>query len=125
MEDPLNRGIGTKEIKALEPMAIIVKNVTVELQHNKDQKPIGEKVVFECKHPEKEENIKLSRVIYKKDKALVASGTWFNEDQDGLIMKNSALAQLMTFYKKQKLADFISSSLETELDDGYLIIKAY
>jgi len=123
-EEKLKTGIGNLEPEKLNASKVQVQDVKIETV-SKDGKQIGEKVIFICKHPEREDIINLSKVKYNKNDKLVTSGTWLNFDSENKIVKNSALADLINFYKLETLNDFVGKYLETVLDGNYLVIKAY
>lgn len=124
-EEVLNVGIGTKEIVKLQATRVKILAVTLEPQ-SKDGKPIGDKVVCTCKHPQRDDPIDISSVKYEKDKALKTSGLWFNKDDDKLIMKESALACFLRYLAVQTPTMLKGVEAETVIDDkGYLCFKAY
>lgn len=119
-------GIGNKETIALKPAKVKVLGYKIEMQKDKEKKDVGEKVSFMVKHPAKDDPIEISSVSYKKGKEIKTSGLWFKLDEDGLISKNSALAQLIIFSERVNLDELVGKDLDTELDDkGYLCFKAY
>lgn len=118
----LNIGIGTKEATKLKPAKVKVVSTSVE--------PIGssnaKKVVCLVKHPDKDENIRISEVAYRKENRIENSGTWLNKDDDGLIRKGSALALLLEKAGVKTIGELNGKELETELDSaGYLCFKLY
>jgi len=123
--EKLDKAIGNKETKKLEAKPIKVMDIKIEDQKNKDGKVLGEKAVFICQHPDRDDPIHISSVIILKDKKVTNVGTWYNEDQDGLIAKNSALAELMRFLKVNTLKEVVGKEIQTEIDSGYLAFKAY
>lgn len=122
-------GIGTKETVALKPAQVKLLGYKIEMQKKKEgnkEIDIGEKVSVICKHPEKEENIEISAVSYKKGKEIKTSGLWWKLDEDGCIIKQSALAFMLVFMKANCLDDLAGKDAMTELDEkGYLCFKAY
>ena len=119
-------GIGTKENISLQPAIVNIIGYSVVMQTDKDNKEIGEKVSVVCKHPEKDENIEISSCSYKKGKEIKTSGLWFKLDSDGLIPKQSALAQFLMFVKANNLDALKRMNVPTELDEkNYLCFKAY
>jgi len=98
----------------------------VEMQKDRDGKDVGEKVSVTCKHPEKDENIEISAVSYKKGKEIKTSGMWFKLDADNLIPKQSALAGFLVYLKVENLDALIGKEIPTELDEkNYLCFKCY
>lgn len=118
--------IGTKEYAKLKPEKVKIFGYKVEMQKDRNEKDVGEKVSFICKHPDKPENIEISSIAYRKGKEIRTSGTWYQLDEDKLIAKNSALAILLVSLKAINLDETTGKEIATELDDrGYLVFKAY
>jgi len=121
-----NIGVGTKENISLKPALVKVISYKVEMQKDRDNKEVGEKVSLICKHPDKDENIEISSVSYKKGKEIKTSGLWFKLDADGLIPKQSALASFLASLSAVNLNAIIGKDIPTELDEkNYLCFKAY
>jgi len=119
-------GIGTKENVSLKPALVKVIGFEIIMQKDKMKVDIGEKVSVICKHPEKDETIEISSCAYKKGKEIKTSGLWFKVDSDGLIPKQSALANFLMFIKANNLDAMIGMNVPTELDEkNYLCFKAY
>lgn len=126
--NPLDKTVGTKEQKKLEAKDVKVIDISIQDQFKKGEKePVGKMAVFMCQHPDKTELIKISKVKYfKTEDKLAESGLWYNEDEDGLIVKGSALAKTISHYSKESLNKFIGTNLKTVPNaEGYLLIKAY
>ena len=125
-EDALSIEVGTTEATSLTAAEVGVNEVSVEEQKDKTGKRIGDKVVLLCKHPDKDEPIKISAVKYEKNNQIKVSGIWFNKDDAGLIQKGSALSLMMLKFGAKTINDLKGKSLPTTLDSkGYLCIKAY
>lgn len=119
-------GIGNKENISLRPATVKIIDFRIEMQRDRQDIEVGEKVSVICKHPNKPENIEISSVSYKKGKEIKTSGLWFKLDIDGLIPKQSALAELLRFLKANNLNDIKGKDAITELDEkNYLCFKAY
>lgn len=119
-------GIGTKENVSLKPTNVKILGYKIEMQKDKNDKDVGEKVSVICKHPDKEEQIEISSVSYKKGKEIKTSGLWFKLDQDQLITKQSALASFLNFLNSKNLDEIVGKEITTELDEkNYLCFKAY
>ena len=119
----LFKEIGTLEPEkkeSLEPKK--VKIVVVELRDTSK----GKIVSCESKHPDKEENIKISSVSYIRDKQVVNGGLWYTLDKEEKIQKGSALAVFLQKNNAQNLKELEGKEVETELDEkGWLCFKAY
>lgn len=126
-QEELNVGIGTKETVSLKPAPVTITGIKIEMQSNKEGKEIGKKVVFICKHPEKDEPVEISSVKYIQNQKVRTSGTWYSLDEDKKINKQSALASLMVKWNILVLKEAEGkTNIETELDDkSYLCFKAY
>lgn len=123
----LEIGVGTKEPEKLQAKPVVVHGAKKEdVISKKDNKKIGEKVIFICKHEDKEEYLNLSKVKYIKGKNVTEAGTWYNEDEDGNIQKGSALAITLDHFKVSKIGELVGKPIETDYDEsGYICIKAY
>ena len=120
-QNKLNTPIGNKEPEKMKAEDVVVTKVEIN-----EVPKYGEKVVFTCQHPSREEPLKLSKVKYVKNNKIESSGTWYKEDEDNKIVKVSALATLMGFYQVTNLNEFVNKVIHTELEEtGYLAIKAY
>lgn len=121
-KDPMAISIGTKEAVALEPAKVKIENIEIE--------PVGakgnEKVVCICKHPNKEETIRISSVKVEKGGVLKETGLWFNKDSEGKIQKGSSLAMFMQHIGATTLLEIKEKETNTILDSkGFLTFKAY
>lgn len=119
-------GIGNKENISLKPSIVKILGFEVEMQRDKNNKEVGEKVSISCKHPDKIESISISSVSFQKGKEIKTSGLWFKLDEDKLIPKQSALAQLLSFLHVRNLNEITGKDISTMLDENnYLCFKAY
>lgn len=122
----LETGIGDKEAETLEAKPVVVQGITFEEVDFGDKGGKSTKVVLISKHPDREDPLHISKVRYLKGDKVKSSGLWYNIDEDEKIIKNSALAVLLGYYKKDSLKQLEGEIVTTEVDsDGYLIIKAY
>lgn len=117
----LNLAIGTLELERVALKPAKVKIVSVKIEDTKKAK----KVVFESKHPDREETIHLSSVAYLQDRAVKTSGTWLNLDKEGKLQKGSALVTFLTRLNATTIQEAVGKEVETELDGNYLCFKAY
>lgn len=119
-------GIGNKENISLKPALVKIVGYRIEMQKDKNNNDIENKVIVICKHPSKDETIEISSVAYKKGKEIKNSGLWFKLDVDKLIPKQSALANFLLFIKSSNLDEITGKEAQTELDEkNYLCFKAY
>jgi len=126
MEDT-NKGsteIGTLETEKTKLKPAKLKIVAFKIEHI--EKAHNDKVVFEAKHPDAEDTIKISAVSCLNGKQVITTGTWFNLDADEKIVKDSALANLLVSLNVTNLNDTIGKEIDTEAEEhGYLVFKAY
>ena len=126
MEDQerLDKEIGTKEVEKLKPEEVKIEQV--EIKPVGEEKKRREKLVCYCKHSAQEEPIKISSVRYEKEKEIKTTGLWYNEGDDELIQKGSALALFLNFVGAKTIRELEGKSVMTAEDDrGYLCFKAY
>lgn len=124
----LDIGISTQEPKkeTLTPAKVVIKNIKLETPNNKEGKELKDKFVFECKHPDKETLIEISKVKYEKKGKLEIAGTWKSTDDTGQLLKNSATANLLRHNQAETVKQMIGKTVETTTEkDGYLVFKAY
>lgn len=126
------KGIGNKEgQKSLQPKPVVVQGKLAEPVLGKAGsknagKEVGKKLSLICKHPDKEEPIKISELIFVAGKTVKTSTMWINIDADGNIQKGSMVALLLEKYHAPTVNDLIGETLQTELDENkFLAIKAY
>jgi len=119
----LNKAVGTQEPErvSLQPAEVVIVNVQIEPTTK------SKKVVFEVKHPDKEETIKLSSVAYLDGDNVKITGTWLNMDKEENIQKGSALAILLNHIGANTPLEAKDKKCHTRFDkDGkYLVFKAY
>src|SRR3990167_8909046 len=125
-QDKLDKTIGTKDGIKLQAGSFLVKAVSVEIVKKKTGEAVGEKVVLSIQHPDAQDLVALSSVAYLKNKSIKQSAIWYNEDDEGNILENSALAETMRYYKVTSIKQFTGQVINVEVDErGYLCIKAY
>jgi hypothetical protein len=119
----LETEIGTKEPEkqVLKPAKVKIVNVEVIPV----EKAKGEKAVFEVKHPDKEETIKISAASYLEGREVVTFGTWYSLDKEGKLQKGTALTVLLNKISAKSLKDAIGKEVDTEMNGKYLAFKAY
>ena len=134
IDEKIKVGIGTKETEKLKPAKVKVVTVDVSppkdkegnIVKNKQGKELTDKVTFGCKHPDKEEIIELSRAKVERNEKLKESGIWFQQDEDGLLPKNSVLLTVLKHYGAKNIEEMNNKELDTiDGDEGFLCIKAY
>lgn len=127
METPnlLDIKIGSEEKVALDAAKIVVQQVVIE-PVKESSKSI--KAVFVCKHPKREEPIRISSamIISAKTKKLQTVGTWVNLDSKGELQMHSTPAMILRTYGANNLQEMVGKTIDTVVgEDGYLAIKAY
>ena len=131
-QDIFSKGIGNKEgTKSLEARPVVVQGKVAEPVMGKvgtknAGKEVGKKLVLVCKHPDREEPIKISEIVFVAGKTVKTSTMWINLDADGNIQKGSTIALLLEKYQVNNVSALEGKTLQTELDESkFLAIKAY
>lgn len=131
-EDVFAKGIGNKERKlSLPAKPVVVQGKLAEpvigkVGSKNAGKEVGKKLSLLCKHPDKEELIKISELVFVSGKTVKTSTIWINVDEDGNIEKGSILSILLDKYQAKNVNELVGKTLQTELDENkFLAIKAY
>ena len=131
-EDIFSKGIGNKEgAKSLEAKPVVVlskeaKAVLGKVGSKNAGKEVGKKLNLVCKHPDREEPINISEMVFVAGKTVKTSTMWINLDEDGNIQKGSTVALLLEKYQVPNVNALEGKTLQTELDENkFLAIKAY
>lgn len=127
VDNELEKVIGTQERVKLSAGTLTVKKVTVEPAKEGSKAKLAK---LWCKHPDKEELISISNIKIKKiqgdNETIMKDALWWNLDDAGNLRKDSTIAHLLRFYKKNNLNAFIETQITTEHDSSdYLCVKAY
>jgi len=126
----LDVGIGIKEPVTLKPAKVAVQNVRAEPKKKLDSdKIVGELIILQCKHPNREELIELSnaKVLGANDK-IKLSALWFNKDDDGKLAKKSTASQVLRHYNVSNYGELVGKEIDTVVQsesNTFLCIKAY
>lgn len=128
--DVANKKVGTIEPKKniLEPKQVEIIAIQEQTKKSDDTKMKKPLVNVMCKHPDKDELIKISKIkIVSNDKVFVKS-LWVVEDDDNNFQKGGAVDDLLKFMKKDCLADCYNCKIDTVAEDDdkpFLCLKAY
>lgn len=130
-EEIFNKKIGDKEVKPLDAkpvdiLGFVVESVTGKKGTKNAEREVGKKLVLLCKHPDKDEQIKISSITSIVNKSLKSMTLWVNLDEDDNIQKGSTIAILLNHFKVGMIKDLEGKKVDTELDESkFLTIKAY
>ncbi len=130
-EDIFTKKVGNKEFKSLEAKPVLIQGKLVEpvlgKAGSKNQgKEVGRKVVLVCKHPDREEPVKISSISTIVGKTVKSLPLFINLDEDGNFQKDSGISILIKLLKIETLNEVEGKTLNTELDEGkFLTIKGY
>lgn len=131
-EDVFSKGIGNKEMnKSLDAKPVVVLGMNAEAVKGKtgsknEGKEVGKKLVLICKHPDREENVKISSMIFVSGKTVKTSTIWINIDDEGNIQKGSSIALLLEKMNVPNIKALEGKTVPTELDENkFLAIKCY
>lgn len=123
-------GISTKESNsALKPAKVTIIGVRIQTK-TKDGKDMKSPLVnVIVKHPDREDNLELNKIKCLKSDKLAVVSLWANiNEEDGLFVKSSAVAELLRFLRVDSLEGLAGKEIETieqSSTDKYLCLKAY
>lgn len=123
MEDDLNTPIGDEERLTLTPKPVKVLEVSVVAVGEAKK---AKKIELSCKHPDRDEAIKMSNVKIENKGKLENSGLWLNKDSKGNLQKGSVLTNFLAFNNCKTIGELVGKELITTADEKkYLVFKAY
>ena len=122
--------IGDKEVpkNTVKPAKVIIKDVTIKTINADGKKMKTPLAEFNIKHPDKDENLKITKVKYLDGENLKAVGFWIQIDPDGNFYKGSAVEIILSKLGCETLAGTIGKEIDTveeSKDSPYLCLKAY
>ena len=130
-ESFLTKKVGNIEKEKLQAVPILVKDVSVQDQFKKDTgKKVGKMLHLMCKHPDKEELIDMSKILYRKTEkeAVKELGLWYNEDKEGNIQMGSAIDDVLKFFKVDSLTEIEGKTCHTIVESktsSFLCLKLF
>jgi len=127
-QDLMKVGIGTKESQTLNPKKVKIVSVRFQTETKEGKKMDTPLAHFECKHPDREELISLSKVKYEKQGKLDVVGLWVQLDEDNNFKKSSAISAVLNFLNCKTLEETYGKEIDTSKqseDNQYLCLKAY
>ena len=84
--------------------------------------------IINCKHPDREELVKLSKIKTERSGKLEVVSLWVSLDDEGNLQKSSAVSDLLRFLKADTLEAIYGKEIEAieqSKEDTYLCLKAY
>lgn len=132
--DLFNKPVGNKEATKLAAKPVVIQGKVIEVLKYKTDHPDskkagkewGKKLVLLCKHPDKEEIVKIHTIKFIVGESIKEDDLLVRLDVDGNIEKGSKVALLLANYKLATINDLDGKSVDTELGKlGYLVIKCY
>ena len=127
-QDFMKIGIGTKDSQTLNPKKLKIVSVRFQTETKDGRKMDTPLAHFECKHPDKEELISLSKAKYEKNGKLEVVGLWAQLDEDNKFKKSSAISAVLSFLKCSTIEETYGKEIESAKqgeDNPYLCLKAY
>jgi hypothetical protein len=127
-EDIMNKKKGTIESKKLEAKPIKIVSVRIQ-EKTKDGKEMKSPLVhLECKHPDKEELISLTKVKLLRSEKVITVGMWVSLDSESNFQKGSAVTELLDFLKCETFKEVEGKDIDTVMESEtsqFLCLKAY
>lgn len=129
IEDYLNTPTGdTEGSQLLEPKEVTIGGVSIKT-HNKDGEKMDNPLVeIHCKHPDKDELIKITSIKRLSDEKLITSALFIAVDNDKKFYKDSAIAFLLRFMNCTVLSELEGKKINTvrQADKSkYIALKCY
>lgn len=127
--DYLNSTVGENEgAKGLDPKPVMIASVQIQT-HNKDNKKMDNELVqVHCKHPDKDDLIKLTQIQHIKGSVVVNTALFISADDEGKFMKDSGIAILLAFKNVKTLKELESLQMDTIKESEtskYMALKCY
>lgn len=132
--DLFNKPVGNKEAQKLAAKPVQIQGKVLEsLKYKADNpdpkkagKEWGKRLVLLCKHPDKEEIVKIHTIRFIAGESVKEDDLLVRLDVDGNIEKGSKVALLLSKYQLAVINDLDGKTVDTELGkSGYLVIKCY
>ncbi len=114
--------------KALEAKPVMIVGTSLKTK-NKELKVMDNPLIeIICKHPDKEESIKLTKIKQLRSDQIIITSLFVNVDSDKKFMKDSGIAALLKFAKVKTLKELEGKQLDTlkeSENSKYLALKCY
>ena len=120
--------IGTKETQTLNPARVKIVSVRIQEKTKEGKEMKTPLAHLECKHPDREELISLSKVKYEKNGKLEVVSLWVQLDEDNKFKKSSSVSAVLNFLECSNLEEVYGKEIDTvkqSEDNLYLCLKAY
>jgi len=127
-QEIMKAGIGTKEIQKLNPKKVKIVSVRIQEKTKEGKEMKTPLIHIDCKHPDKDELISLSKVKYERNNKLEVVSLWVQLDEDNKIRKSSSVSAVLNFLKCSNLEEIYGKEIDTikqSEDNSYLCLKAY
>ncbi len=125
----LDATVGNNEgSQALEHKEVEIVDVIIQT-HNKDNKKMNNELVqIHCKHPDKDDPIKLTQVKRVNGDKMINTSLFVARDDDGKFMKDSGIATLLHFKQVSTLTALKGLKIDTVKESEtskYMALKCY
>ncbi len=129
VEDYLNTETGDNEgSQALEPKEVVIASIGTKTHNKEDKKMDNPLIEILCKHPDKDEPIKLTSIKRLSGEKIIESALFVAVDDDKKFFKDSAIAYLLKFKGVKKLSDLEGKKIDTvkkSETSKYMALKCY
>jgi len=127
--DLLNATTGENEgSKALECKPVIVGGIVIQTHNKEDKKMETALVNVMCKHPDKDDPIKLTQIKWVNGEKVTNTALFATVDGEGKFMKDSGVARLLAFAKVATLKELEGVTFDTVKESEtskYMCLKCY
>lgn len=127
--DLLNATVGDNEgYVPLECKPVVIKEVVIQTHNKEDKKMDSELVQIHCKHPDKDDFIKITQIKKISGDKMVNTALFVNVDSEGKFMKDSGIATLLSFKNVSTLKALEGLEIDTVKESEtskYMCLKCY
>jgi len=127
--DILNATVGENEgSKALDCKPVTVASIIIQTHNKNGEKMENELVNVLCKHPDKDDPIKLTQIKWINGDKMVNTSLFVTLDGDKKFMKDSGIAKLLAFKNVKTLKELEGLEFETVKESErskYMCLKCY
>lgn len=129
-ENILEAKSGDNEVpkNTVEPAKVLIASVTIKTKDKNGKTMTTPLAEVHCKHPDKDDIIKITKIKYLEGDKAVVRGFWVQTDDDGKFYKGSTIDLLLKKLGVETLADTYGKEIDTveeSKDSPYLCLKAY
>ena len=125
----LNSTVGNNEgSQGLDPKPVVIASIVIQTKNKEDKVMDNPLVQIHCKHPDKEELLRLTQVQRIRDSKILNTALLISTDKEGRFYKDSGIACLLEFMKVSSLKELEGLTMDTVKESEtskYMSLKCY